>query len=106
MPPKTAKHGGARKNGGRKSKSGEFSNEKTPEEKLKSHRERMAKNRGQLKVPAARSDDGKDCESVRIGTGRPPLDPEAGPMKGAVRAEYKLENQRQNRKKQKIRQIR
>ena len=55
MPPKTAKHGGARKNGGRKSKSGEFSNEKTPEEKLKSHRERMAKNRGQLKVPAARS---------------------------------------------------
>ena len=76
MPPKTAKHGGARKNGGRKSKSGEFSNEKTPEEKLKSHRERMAKNRGQLKVPAARSDDGKDCESVRIGTGRPPLDPE------------------------------
>ena len=70
MPPKTAKHGGARKNGGRKSKSGEFSNDKTPEEKLKSHRERMAKNRGQLKVPAARSDDGKDCESVRIGTGR------------------------------------
>lgn len=39
MPPKTAKHGGARKNGGRKSKSGEFSNDKTPEEKLKSHRE-------------------------------------------------------------------
>ena len=38
MPPKTAKHGGARKNGGRKSKSGEFSNDKTPEEKLKSHR--------------------------------------------------------------------
>ena len=76
MPPKIAKHGGARKNGGRKSKSGEFSNDKTPEEKLKSHRERMAKNRGQLKVPAARSDDGKDCESVRIGTGRPPLDPE------------------------------
>ena len=37
MPPKTAKHGGARKNGGRKSKSGEFSNDKTPEEKLKSH---------------------------------------------------------------------
>ena len=36
--PKTAKHGGARKNGGRKSKSGEFSNDKTPEEKLKSHR--------------------------------------------------------------------
>ena len=64
MPPKTAKHGGARKNGGRKSKSGEFSNDKTPEENLKSHRERMAKNRGQLKVPAARSDDGKDCESV------------------------------------------
>ena len=32
MPPKTAKHGGARKNGGRKSKSGEFSNDKTPEE--------------------------------------------------------------------------
>ena len=51
-------------------------------------------------------DDGKDRESVRIGTGRPPLDPEAGPMKGDVRAEYKLENQRQNRKKQKIRQIR
>ena len=39
MPPKTAKHGGARKNGGRKSKSGEFSNDKT--EKLKSHRERL-----------------------------------------------------------------
>ena len=51
MPPKKAKHGGARKKAGRKSKSGEFSNDKTPDEKLKSHRERMANNRGQLNVP-------------------------------------------------------
>ena len=35
MPPKKAKHGGARKKAGRKSKSGEFSNDKTPDEKLK-----------------------------------------------------------------------
>ena len=41
MPPKKAKHGGARKKAGRKSKSGEFSNDKTPDEKLKSHRERL-----------------------------------------------------------------
>ena len=33
--------GGARKKAGRKSKSGEFSNDKTPDEKLKSHRERL-----------------------------------------------------------------
>ena len=41
IPPKKAKHGGARKKAGRKSKSGEFSNDKTPDEKLKSHRERL-----------------------------------------------------------------
>ena len=41
MPPKKAKHGGARKKAGRKSKSGEFSNDKTLGEKLKSHRERL-----------------------------------------------------------------
>ena len=111
MPPKKVKHGGARVDAGRKSLTGEYGNDKTMEEKKKADRNRKAKDRGQLKVPEARSvvesgDDGKDRESVRIGTGRPPLDPEAGPMKGAVRAEYKLENQRQNRKKQKIRQIR
>ena len=47
----------------------------------KADQNRKAKDRGQLKVPEARSvvesgDDGKDRESVRIGTGRPPLDPE------------------------------
>ena len=56
MPPKTAKHGGARKNGGRKSKSGEFSNDKTPEEKLKSHRVSRIQLLGMNKVDRQRAE--------------------------------------------------
>ena len=72
MPPKKVKHGGARVDAGRKSLTGEYGNDKTMEEKKKADRNRKAKDRGQLKVPEARSvvesgDDGKDRESVRIG---------------------------------------
>ena len=112
MPPKKLKHGGARKHGGRNPGDGLFTNDKTLEEKRKSHRELKAKVRGQLKVPEPRvvADGGggesENCERVQTGPGRPSLDPEAGPMRGAVLAEYKLEKQRVNRKKQKISQIR
>ena len=112
MPPKKVKHGGARENGGREARTGEYSKDKTPEEKRKSLRERMAKVRGQQKVPEGRivvDSDGVDkeaFESFKFKPGRPSLDPVAGAMRGEVRAEYKLENQRQNRKKQKITAIR
>ena len=68
--------------------------------------------RGQQKVPEGRivvDSDGVDkeaFESFKFKPGRPSLDPVAGAMRGEVRAEYKLENQRQNRKKQKITAIR
>ena len=111
MPPKKVKHGGVRENGGRQAQTGEYSKDKTPEEKRKSLRERMAKVRGQQKVSEGRivvDSDGVDkeaFESFKFKPGRPSLDPVAGAMRVAVQAEYKLENQRQNRKKQKINAI-
>ena len=43
MPPKKVKHGGARVDAGRKSLTGEYSNDKTMEEKKKADRNRKAK---------------------------------------------------------------
>ena len=108
MPPKKVKHGGRRENAGREIRSGDFTKDKTAEEKRKSHRELMAKSRGQVKVPEARarSDSGDAVESVSAGPGRPALDLEQGAMKGNVLAQYKLERQRESRKKQKISSIR
>ena len=54
MPPQKVKRGGARENVGRNVVTGKFSKDKTPEEKSKSHRERMAEVRGQQKVPEER----------------------------------------------------
>ena len=65
MPPKKVKHGGARVDAGRKSLTGEYGNDKTMEEKKKADRNRKAKDRGQLKVPEARS----VVESLQYGCG-------------------------------------
>ena len=68
----------------------------------------MAKSMGQVKVPEARTraDSGDAVASVSGRPGRPALDLEQGAMKGNVLAQYKLERQRESRKKQKISSIR
>ena len=103
MPPKKVKRGGQRENAGRKVDStGEYSKETTPEERRRASRESRAKSRGQEKIPEARII-GETSSAVQKGPGRPPSNLEKGPPYGVARQEYKLENQRENRKKQKIR---
>ena len=108
MPPKKVKHGGKRDNVGRKPDTGDFTKDRTTEEKRKANRELMAKSMGQVKVPEARTraDSGDAVASVSARPGRPALDLEQGAMKGNVLAQYKLERQRESRKKQKISSIR
>ena len=106
MPPKKVKRGGPRENAGRKVDStGEYSKARTPEERRRADRENKAKSRGQEKIPEARII-GETSSAVQKGPGRPPSNLEKGPLEGVARQEYKLENQRENRKKQKIRSIR
>ena len=106
MPPKKVKRGGPRENAGRKVDStGEYSKARTPEERRRADRENKAKSRGQEKIPEARII-GETSSAVQKGPGRPPSNLEKGPLKGVARQEYKLENQRKNRKTQKIRSIR
>ena len=103
MPPKKVKRGGQRENAGRKVDStGKYSKEKTPEERRRASRESRAKSRGQEKIPEARII-GETSSAVQKGPGRPPSNLEKGPLYGVARQEYKLKNQRENRKKQKIR---
>ena len=61
----------------------------------------MAKSMGQVKVPEARTraDGGDAVASVSGRPGRPALDLEQGARKGNVLAQYKLERQRESRKK-------
>ena len=106
MPPKKVKRGGPRENAGRKVDStGEYSKARTPEERRRADRENKAKSRGQEKIPEARII-GETSSAVQKGPGRPPSNLEKRPLKGVARQEYKLENQRENRKTQKIRSIR
>ena len=106
MPPKKKGRGGDR--GGRKEvKGGEQGKDATKEEYRKYVREKVAKFRGTEKKPEERVE-GEGSSGVGSGgkMGRPPLDPQAGPMKGEVRKEYMQEKKREGRKKEKLRKVR
>ena len=98
--------GGEREAAGRRATDGRQSRNATDEQKSEYWRSYRAKERGQKKVPEARksSDILKDGKKGKVG--RPALDPEQGPLRGERLVEYKLESQKDQRKRERLSKVR
>ena len=88
-------------------KGGEQSKDAIPEERRKYFREKQAEWRNQEKKPEEKKE-GEGSSGMEGGGkgGRPPLDPESGPMNAEALKEYRVDNLRQHRKQEKLRKIR
>ena len=99
---KKVKHGGKREGAGAPIKGGEQRIGATKSERNEYFRNRRAAERGKVTIP----NDKTEYSSSGRGRGRPPTDPEIGPMVGDIRKNYLTEKKRQERKRQRISEIR